>query len=91
MKWVGKHAEAEASGKSDGFAQWRFWDTGLVDRLTEDRWKRAYRHVSSPRTMAELVQYSQGSSVIEKLVRSRSLDTLIVVKLCHAVFAPSNT
>jgi hypothetical protein len=29
--------------------------------------------------------------VVENLVRSRSLDTLIVVKLCHAVFAPLNT
>jgi hypothetical protein len=47
MKRVGKHAEAKASSKSDSFAQWRFWDTGLADRLIEDRWKRAYRHVSS--------------------------------------------
>jgi hypothetical protein len=60
MKRVGKHAEAEASGKSDGFAQWRFWGAALVDRLTDDRWKRAYGHVSSPRSTAELVQYSQG-------------------------------
>ena len=29
--------------------------------------------------------------MVENLVRSRSLDTLIVVKLCHAVFAPLNT
>ena len=60
MKRGEKHAEAEASGKSDGSAQWRFWDTGLADRLIEDRWKRAYRHVSSPRSTAELVQYSEG-------------------------------
>jgi hypothetical protein len=60
MKRVGKHAEAKASGKSNGFAQWRFWGTVLVDRLIEDRWKIAYRHVSSPRSTAELVQYSQG-------------------------------
>src|SRR5215813_7862345 len=91
MKRGGKHAEAEASGKNDGFAQWRFWGTGLVDRLAEDRWKRAYRHVSSPRSAAELVQYSQGMLRVENLVRSRSLGTLIVVKLCHAVFAPPIT
>ena len=60
MKRVGKHAEAEASCKGDGFAQWRFCDIGLADRLIEDRWKRTYRHASSPRSTAELIQYSQG-------------------------------
>jgi hypothetical protein len=60
MKRVGKHAEAEGSGKSDGVAQWRFGKTGLADRLIKDRWKRAYHHISSPRSTAELLQYSQG-------------------------------
>src|SRR5215831_6247235 len=33
----------------------------------------------------------KACSVVENLGRSRSLDTLIVVKSCHAVFAPLNT
>src|SRR5215467_5778248 len=89
MKRIAKHTDAEASGKSGGFAQWRFWGTVLANRLIEDHWKRAHRHVSYPRSTAELIQYSRGM-LHGNLVRSRSLDTLIVVKLCHAVFAPLN-
>ena len=85
MKRGEKHAEAEASGKSGDLAQWRFWNAGLANRLIEDRRKRAQRHVSYPRSTAELIQYSRSW-----LVRSRSMDRLIVVKLWHVVFAPLN-
>src|SRR5215831_13279166 len=88
MKRIAKHTDAEASGKSGGLAQWRFWDTVLANRLIEDHWKRAHRHVSYPRSTAELIQYSRGM-LHGNLVRSRSLDTLIVVKLCHAVLCAS--
>ena len=81
-------SEAEACGKSGGPAQWRFGDTVLANRLIEDHWKRAHRHVSYPRSTAELIQYSRGM-LHGNLVRSRSLDTLIVVKLCHAVLCAS--
>ena len=70
-------------------AQWRFWNAGLANRLIEDRRKRAHRHVSYPRSTAELIQSSRGM-LHGNLVRSRSLDTLIVVKLRHTVFASLN-
>ena|SRR5277367_1328262 len=95
MNRVGKHAEAEAGGKSDGFAQWRFWGIGLADRLIEDRWKRACRHVFSPCSTADSLQYRGARQLCYSLrvlhagnlVRSRSLGTLIVVNLCQMVFA----
>ena len=58
MKRVGKHAEAEAGGKSHGFAQCHFSYSGLVG-LIEERRKRTYRHVPSPLPAAELFQYQQ--------------------------------
>jgi hypothetical protein len=39
MDRIGKHAEAEASGKSHGFAQWQFCYGGLIDGLIKDRRK----------------------------------------------------
>src|SRR5262249_42039970 len=64
MKRVAKHAETEAGGKSDGFAQRCFWDTGLADRVIEDRWKRAYRHVPSPCSTVELIQNRRGTPAL---------------------------
>jgi hypothetical protein len=59
MERVAKHAKAESSGKSGGFAEYNFC-TGLADRLIEDRWKKE-RIVMFPLfVLAELIQYSQG-------------------------------
>jgi hypothetical protein len=53
---IGKHAEAEPSGKSRGFPQCHIWNDCSADGSIKDRWKRAYYHVSSPFRTVELIQ-----------------------------------
>jgi hypothetical protein len=53
MDRIRKHAETEPAGKGRGFAQWQFGYDGSADNF-KDCWKKAYRHVSSPLSQAEL-------------------------------------
>src|SRR5262249_45925140 len=68
MKRIPTHTEAEASGKGRSHTKWPLWDTGLANLLIEDRWKRTHRHVSYPRSAAELIRHSRSMGIWPDLV-----------------------